>query len=107
MKKTLSVRLDPALYAKVHTDPAGSAYIVSKALHQFYRSKEPNEKVYTNSYANVYNRDLVPVLQSQIDDLRMDKSMLMQQIQDKDKIIGLMSMGVVGRLKYLLSAKKD
>jgi len=108
-KKTLSVRIDPVLHTKVYADVNSNAYIVEKALKQFYRGKEPNQKVFTDAYTNandVYDVSLVQLLQDQVQDLKLDKSMLLHQVQEKDRIIALQSLGFVGRMRYLLESKK-
>lgn len=78
-KKTLSVRLPEDLHTKVHTDVNSNAYVVEKALHQFYRSKEPNSKLYTDAHTNVYDADMMQSLYNQIDFLQKQVTFLQQQ----------------------------
>jgi len=80
-KKTLSVRISPQLHTKVYKDENKNAYIVTKALQQYYRYQEPNQTLFTEQNENAYNTDIVKILQSQIQDLKDDKHLLQQQNQ--------------------------
>jgi len=102
LKKTLSVRIDPALHARVCNDSVGNAYIVEKAINQYYRSKEPNGKVYANS---VYDPDIVDLLKDQLLDLKLTNSKLLDMIQEKDHIIALHNMSWLQKRKYLKGKK--
>lgn len=98
-KETVSVRIDPALRKRLYADVNSNAYVVEKALRQFYRSKEPNSKVYTDAQTNVYDNDLVQLLQDQVSFLRGQVTYLQKQNSD-------LSCGWFGRVKLLLQSKK-
>lgn len=105
MKPTLSIRIDKKLYTLVCDDANKNAYIVSKALSQYYRSKEPNQKLYTDTqtmHANAYNVEMVDLLKDQISYLRSQNDQLL-------KINGTLSVANLPfweRAKLLLSSKK-
>ena len=98
-KKTISVRIPDSLYDKLHTDCNTKTYTVTKALNQYYRGKEPNQKVFTDCNTNVYDYDLVGSLNDQIEFLKGQVTFLQKQNSD-------LSCGWVGRLKLLLQSKK-
>lgn len=80
MKKTLSVRIDPELHTKVYADVNNNAYIVEKSIKQYYRSKEPNKKINSDTHTNAYNSELIELLKNQINELQQDKQYLMQRL---------------------------
>jgi len=98
-KKTVSVRLPYTLYDKLSNDRNTNTYVVTKALQQYYRSKEPNQKVFTDCNTNVYDRDLIDSLKDQIDFLKGQVTFLQKQNSD-------LSCGWFGRVKLLLESKK-
>jgi hypothetical protein len=104
MKPTLSVRIEKKMYARVCEDVNKNAYVVSKALSQYYRSKEPNEKLFTETqtmYANAYNQDLVSTLQLQIQDLKDDK----EHLRSQNNALMLSSIPLLSRIKIKLLTK--
>jgi len=98
-KKTLSVRLPDDLHTKVYADANSNAYVVEKALRQFYREKEPNKRLFTDCNTNVYDHDLVGSLNDQIEFLKGQVTYLQKQNSD-------LSCGWFGRVKLLLQSKK-
>jgi hypothetical protein len=106
-KKTVSVRLPYTLYDKLSNDRNTNTYVVTKALQQYYRGKEPNQKVFTDCNTNVYDPDLIKLYQDQVQDLKLTNSQLLDMVQEKDRIIAVQSLGVFGRLKYLLQSKNE
>ena len=74
-KKSISVRLDKTLYDKMYYDRNTNTYIITKALQQFYREKEPNKRLNTT----YYNQDLTNHLQQQISFQQEQISFLQQQ----------------------------
>jgi len=104
--KTVSVRVPYTLYDKLQADCNTKTYTINKALNQYYRSKEPNKKVYSdcNTFVNnEYDQDLISLLKDQVQDLRTDKTIMQQQIQQKDRIIAIQSLGFFQRAIYRLS----
>ena len=68
-------RVDQQLFTKVSTHEEQNSVLVRKALEQFFREKEPNQRL-------GYDRDpLINVLNNQIQDLKHDKHMLQDQVQ--------------------------
>jgi len=70
MKKVLSVRVENRLYTNVNKHEMSNSNLVSKALDQFFRSKEPNMKL--------------------IDDDSKYVGLLMKTIDEKDQYIGFL-----------------
>lgn len=99
-KKTLSVRIPPELHTKVYADENDNAYIVEKALRQFYRIKEPNETLFADTQTNVYDGELVQSLNDEIAFLRGQVTFLQKQNSH-------LSAGWFGRLRLLLESKKE
>jgi D-hexose-6-phosphate mutarotase len=87
MSKILSVRIEEDLYTKCIHHDLDKRTLVTKALQQYFRSKEPNKKlingVYTpvndNPVDSVYTQEYVDLLQTTIQDLRKDKAFLESQ----------------------------
>jgi len=104
MKPTLSVRIERKLYTRVCEDANRNAYVVSKALSQYYRGKEPNEKLFTETqtmYENAYNQDLVSILQLQIQDLKDDK----EHLRSQNNALMISSIPLLSRVKMKLLSK--
>jgi hypothetical protein len=99
-KKTLSVRIEPDLHTKVYADVNSNAYVVEKALHQFYRSKEPNSKLYTDTHTNVYDADVMQSLQDHIIFLQKQVTFLQQQN-------AFLSLPWYKKMVHRLEAKKE
>ena len=103
MKPTLSVRLDKKLYAAVCNDVNKNAYVVSKALANYYRSKEPTKKLYADpqaTYANAYDIGMVDLLKDQISELKHDK----QYLQDQNNALLVSSQPLLQRIIYRLKS---
>ena len=75
--RTISIRFDSQLYNKVHTNELQNSELIRKAVIQYFRSKETNQKLDGEHLG--YNQELIDVLKIQIDDLKQDKHQLQQQ----------------------------
>lgn len=91
-KHFVGCRIDEQLFNKIKTHEEQSSTLVRKALCQYFRSAEPNHSL------NGYNRELVDVLNNQIDDLKNDKRLLNEQIQ----ALMLSSIPLLSRIKMKL-----
>lgn len=85
--KILSVRLENELYTKCIHHDLDKRTLVTKALQQYFRSKEPNKKLIDEVYTpvndtpvdSVYTQKYIDLLQTTIQDLRKDKTFLESQ----------------------------
>lgn len=77
--KIVSVRVPYTLYDKLQDDGNTKTYTITKALTQYFRSKEPNQQIFTKCNTNVYNQDLVSSLNDQITFLQDQITFLHQQ----------------------------
>lgn len=75
--RTISTRFDQQLYNKVNTNELQNSELIRKAVIQYFRTKENNQKL--NGEYLGYNREMIDVLKNQIDDLKQDKHQLQQQ----------------------------
>ena len=75
--RTISTRFDQQLYNKVNTNELQNSELIRKAVIQYLRSKENNQKL-NGEYLD-YNRELLDVLKDQIENLKQDKHQLQQQ----------------------------
>lgn len=90
-KYFVGCRVDEQLFNKVKTHDEQSSTIVRNALNQYFRENEPNK-------TSGYDRELVDVLNSQIEDLRNDKRVLNNQVQ----ALMVSSIPLLGRIKMRL-----
>jgi len=90
-KHFVGCRVDEQLFTKVKTHEEQNSTIVRNALNQYFREQEPNK-------TSGYDRELVDVLNSQIEDLRNDKRVLNSQIQ----VLMVSSIPLLGRIKMRL-----
>lgn len=100
MKKTLSVRLPKKLHKKVYADKNTNTHVVTKALKQYYKDKEPNQKPFTEPYANANNEKTIEILQDHIDFLH-------GQVTYLQKENSRLSGGFIHKMKNLLTSKKE
>ncbi len=91
-KYFVGCRVDEQLFNKVKTHDEQSSTIVRKALNQFFIDECPKQSL------SGYDRELVDVLNNQIEDLRNDKCMLNNQIQ----VLMVSSIPLLGRIKMRL-----
>ena len=91
-KYFLGCRVDEQLFNKVKTHEEQSSTTVRNALNQYFLQKEPNKKLLG------YNRELIDVLNNQIEDLRNDKRVLNNQNQ----ALMVSSIPLLGRIKMKL-----
>jgi len=91
-KYFLGCRVDEQLFNKVKTHDEQNSTTVRNALNQYFREKEPNKKL------PGYNRELIDVLNNQIEDLRNDKRVLNNQNQ----ALMVSSIPLLGRIKMKL-----
>lgn len=75
--KTIGVRFDIQTYNKLLTNGEHLSVIVRKAVKQYLRSKENNQKL--DGMDLGYNKELVDILKTQIEDLKQDKYHLQQR----------------------------
>jgi len=104
--KKISVRFDGQLYDQVRRHPLSNSDLIRKSVRQYFRSLEPNRKISSGPTVS-YDLDLIKLYQDQVQDLKLTNSQLLNMVQEKDHIIAMQSLGVVGRLRYLLQSKKD
>ena len=100
MKKVLSVRVEKSLYTKVNKHESGNSTLITKALEQFFRSKEPNAKLFTN------DSDYVDFLKQTLD----EKSQYIGFLQKEVENLTIMSMAKVpllARIKMKLLNNKS
>jgi len=91
-KYFVGCRVDEHLFNKVNHHVEQNSTLVRKALSQYFREKEPNRTL------PGYDRELVDVLNNQIDDLKNDKRLLNDQVQ----ALMISSIPLLGRIKMRL-----
>ena len=79
MSRTISVRFPQDLYDKVIHSEVECSTLIRKAVIQYFRSKEPNNRIDVYGHTSSYNRELVDLLNDQIQDLKCDKERLLKQ----------------------------
>jgi len=102
----ITVRFDGQLYDKVRHHELSNSDLIRKAVRQYFRSVEPNNRLNMDGPTMSYDQDLIKLYQDQVQDLKLTNSHLLDMVQEKDRIIGMQSLGMFGKLKYLLQAKK-
>ena len=97
MGKTYFVgcRIDKQLFTKIKTHDERSSTIVRKALYQYFREQEPNQT------PDSYNKELIVLLNKQIEDLRQDKLRLNEQVN----MLMLSSIPLLSRIKMKLLSR--
>ena len=106
--KVLSVRLENELYTKCIHYELEPRELITKALHQYFRSKEPNKKLVNELYTSVnttpvdsvYTKEYVDLLKTTIDDLRKDKTFL----ESQNNALLVMRTPLLQRIMYKLRA---
>jgi hypothetical protein len=79
--KILSVRVEEPLYTKCIQHDLPRRELITKALNQYFRSKEPNKKIDNEPYTNVYNKELVEHLQQEINFLHDELQRVHNELQ--------------------------
>ena len=85
-------RIDKQLFTKIKTHDEQSSTIVRKALCQYFREQEPNKTL------DSYDKELITVLNNQIEDLKQDKHRLNEQVN----MLMLSSIPLLSRIKIKL-----
>lgn len=91
-KYFVGCRVDEHLFNKVKTHDEQSSTIVRNALNQYFMENDSNKTL------PGYDRELVDVLNIQIDDLKQDKQLLNNQVQ----ALMVSSIPLLGRIKMKL-----
>jgi len=74
-KYFVGCRVDEQLFNKIDGHVEQNSTLMRKAIAQFFREMEPNKML------PGYDRELITVLNNQIDDLKNDKHMLFEQVR--------------------------
>jgi hypothetical protein len=98
MKKVLSVRIDDVLYTKVNNHDLTRAELISKALNQYFRSKEPNRKLFSKKG---YNHDYVDLLKNTLDEKNDYISFLQKEIENLT-VMSMAKVPLLARIKMKL-----
>ena len=91
-KYFVGCRVDQQLFNKVNSHVEQNSVLIRKAVGQYFRENEPNHAL------PGYDRELINVLNSQIDDLKNDKHMLFEQV----RTLEVASIPWLGRIKMKL-----
>jgi len=100
MKKVLSVRIENELYTNVNNHELSNSVLVSKALTQYFRSKEPNAKLFE------FGDDYVNLLKQSIVDKDQQIGFLQKQV-DNLTIMSMAKVPLLARLKMKLLSSGD
>jgi len=102
INKILSIRIDEKLYTKCIQNKLDNKTIVTKALNQYFRSKEPNKKLdqeqYTEPYTNVYNQDLLTIMQQQYQNHILDLQKQKEYLQNRLDYFITLKTPIINRL---------
>jgi nucleoid-associated protein YejK len=95
MKKVLSVRVENSLYTRVNKDDMPNSILVSKALTQFFRAKEPNTKLFSEK------SDYVDFLKQSIDEKNQYISFLQKEVESLT-VMSMAKVPLLARIKMKL-----
>jgi len=102
MKKVLSVRIENKLYTLVNKNELPNSFLVSKALNQYFRAKERNQKLFSD---NQYNFEYVDLLKQSIDEKNNYIGFLQKEIENLT-IMSMAKTPLLARLKMKLLNEK-
>jgi len=106
MKKVLSVRIENDLYTKVCNHDLKNSELVSKSLNQYFRQKEPNQKISDFvENENVFNQDYVNLLNKTLDEKEKHIDFLQKEVENLT-ILTLAKTPLLERIKMKLLAEK-
>lgn len=100
MKKVLSVRIENELYTRVNKNEMPNSVLVSKALNQFFRAKEPNTKLFSE------NSDYVDFLKQSIDEKNQYISFLQKEVESLT-VMSMAKVPLLVRIKMKLLKEHD
>ena len=103
MKKVLSVRIENNLYTRVNKNELPNSLLISKALNQYFRSKEPNKKIF---YKNGYNVEYIDLLKKTIDDKDNHINFLQKEVENLT-IMSMAKVPLLARIKMKLLNEKS
>ena len=95
MKKVLSVRIENELYTRVNKNEMPNSILVSKALNQFFRAKEPNTKLFSE------NSDYVDFLKQTINEKNQYIGFLQKEVESLT-IMSMAKVPLLARIKMKL-----
>ena len=99
MKKVLSVRVEKSLYTKVNKHEMSNSGLVSKALTRFFRSKEPNKKLFNDV------SEYVDLLKQTIDEKNQYIGFLQKEVENLT-IMSMAKVPLLARIKMKLLNEK-
>ena len=99
MKKVLSVRVENRLYTNVNKHEMSNSDLVSKALNQFFRSKEPNTKLFED------NSEYIDLLNQNIDEKNQYIGFLQKEVENLT-IMSMAKVPLLARIKMKLLKEK-
>lgn len=102
MKKVLSVRVENKLYTRVNKNELPNSFLVSKALNQYFRAKEPNQKIFTD---NPYDKNYIDLLVKTIEDKENHISFLQKEVENLT-IMSMAKVPLLARIKMKLLNEK-
>ena len=78
----VGVRFDKQLFNKLNDHSLNNSDLIRKSVKQYFRAGEPNRKIpeWDKTSFNNYDRDIVDLLNGQIQDLKQDKQYLQGQV---------------------------
>ena len=100
MKKVLSVRVEKSLYTRVNKYEIGNSDLVSKALNQFFRSKEPSTKFFDN------NSDYVDLLKQTLNEKNQYIGFLQKEVENLT-VMSMARVPLLARIKMKLLKEKS
>ena len=103
MKKVLSVRVENSLYTRVNKDDMPNSILVSKALTQFFRAKEPNEKIFSD---NLFNYKYVDFLERSLDEKNQYIGFLQKEVESLT-VMSMAKVPLLARIKMKLLKEHD